>query len=156
MKTYKTEELLSNLFNICPSYTAPLSDQALNEWRLSQEKIPSLCGKGNPFFGQRHTRESKEMMSAAAKNRPSNRKGVALSKTTKSLISKNSARKKGVKTHRGTFASKAEAAKILNTTTNSLRVILNEKMDVPVTRASPIFDKEHVGKTPRELGWSYV
>jgi len=142
-------ENLSQLFGI-----NPIEGFVLDE--IDCEPLESLCGENNSFYGCKHTEESKQLMSEAAKARPSNRKGVRLSEEAKALISLNSAHAKKIQTPYGLFESKVEAAEVLNTTTETLRTILNEKLDKKVTRASIVFRKEDVGKTPRELGWCYV
>lgn len=153
--TFGTECALSELFGVSPSYHPDLSDQALKALLEDHEPCDG-SGEMNAFYGLKHTQESKELMSQRAKARPSNRKGATLSPETRKLVSLNNASAKSIQTPFGTFRSKVEAAEKLNTTTESLRVILNKKIDLPVTRKSVLFSKECVGKTPRELGWAYV
>ena len=155
MNTYKFEESLSKTLGVSPSHHPSISDQTLNEWSSSQDKIANLCGEANAFYGQKHSAESKAKMSAAAKKRPP-RVGFRHTEESKRKVSLNNASKKAMRTHMGIFISKVEAAKAMNTTTNSLRVIMNQKIDDPVSRVSVIFGREHIGKTPRELGWAYV
>lgn len=95
-------------------------------------------------------------MRIAAKNRPGNRKGSVQSEKTKKLISDNNASSKPIKTPLGIYKSKVEAAVAMNTTTEAIRTILNEKIDIPIARKSRLFSKTDIGKTPRELGWAYV
>jgi len=115
-----------------------------------------MSGELNTFYGQKHTEESKTQMSISAKARPCNRKGVTLSKKTKQLISLNNAAAKKIKTPYGEYRSKVEAAKALDTITEAIRSILNERLDSPVKQAGKLFTVNDIGKTPRELGWDYV
>jgi len=115
-----------------------------------------MSGESNPFYGLAHTKNAKEKMSIAAKNRPSNRKGVVLTEQTKELISLNNASAKAIKTPYGTYKSKAEAARALNTTTEAIRSVLNERLDSPIKFSGKLFSKNDIGKTPRQLGWDYV
>lgn len=156
--TYTFIESMDSVLNIETKKYSDLSDQNLR--KVSGEETAGRFGNNfgqlNAFFGLKHSKESKQKMSSAAKNRPCNRKGAKLEESTKSLISKNSAIKKRIKTPFGDFESKNEAAKALNTTSEAIRAIINERIDVPVNRKSKFFSSSQVGKTPRELGWGYV
>jgi len=156
MSTYNFVENMNNVFGISTKHIKGLSDQSVQKFIKEYDHAVDTSGDINSFYGQKHTAETKMQMSKAAKARPCNRKGVTLSNETKKLISKNNAAKKAIKTPYGIFDSKVEAAKVLGTTTETIRTIINENLDVPVSRKSRMFSKEEVGKTPRELGWGYV
>ena len=149
-------ESMSKTFGLAPIYSEDLSDSFLEEQVEECRKNSQVTPEMNAFFGIKHSEKSKKIMSESAKSRPCNRKGAVLSEETKSLISKNNAAKKTINTPYGTFQSKVEAADALNTTTEAIRCILNEKIDTPIKRKSKFFTREQIGKTPRELGWDYV
>jgi len=155
-KEYVFVENISNILGIAPHYASDLSDSFLIQQIEESKKDSFVSPEMNEFFGMTHTKESRKLMSESAKKRPCNRKGAVLSENTKALISKNNAAKKTIKTPCGIFESKVSAAKAMNTTPESIREILNERLDLPVKRKGKLFTEDHIGKTPRELGWAYV
>lgn len=114
------------------------------------------AGEANAFYGLKHTKSSRKQMSIAAKSRPCNRKGVKLSAETRKKISENNTASRAFSTHVGIFKSKEEASKVLNVHWETLRNTLHNKLDIPISRCGRLWNKEHVGKTPRQLGWGYV
>jgi len=53
------------------------------------KSLPQLTRENNGMFGKKHSEESHRKMSIAAKNRPSNRKGIKLSDKTKKKMSES-------------------------------------------------------------------
>lgn len=123
--------------------------------KLQKNEKLSKHKPGEFWTGRKHREESLKKMSVSASKRGYRGKGYQTEESRK-LISRNNAQSKAIETPFGRFESKEVAANVIGTTTQSLRTILNKNIDVCVKRKSKLFKKEHVGKTPREVGWYYV
>jgi NUMOD3 motif len=114
-------------------------------------------GENNPFYGKKHNKESRVKMSAARKGKPSTRLGSKQNDEARLKIQMNNPNRRSIHTPDGIFLSAEQYANTINTiTANGLRNIL-KNCDKPITLTqvlrSKLFNPEHVGKTPRELGY---
>jgi hypothetical protein len=100
------------------------------------------------------TPETRKIMSEAAKKRPSNRKGTFHSNKSKELISKNNASSKPIKTPYGNFPSRAAYARHMGVTQQTVKEFF-KRLDKPLDGrgGKKLYEKEHIGKTPREIGY---
>jgi hypothetical protein len=115
--------------------------------------------RNNKLFGWIRRQHAKEMSTLNA-GKISNRKGKNLSLETKFLVKINNPKRKAVRTPYGDFYSAEEFSEKTNLlTANGFRILLRD-IDVPITahraRRSPILTLSNVGKTFRELGYSYI
>jgi len=113
-------------------------------------------GKDNHFYGKTH---SEEFIEKTRKLHTGNtyRLGSTLSTESKENISKNNPNRKPINTPFGVFASSDEFAKRIGSCVGN---IMRDRLDCKITKhqveRSKLFQEHQIGKTPRELGYSYV
>jgi hypothetical protein len=126
----------------------------------NRHKLESKFGDDNPFYGKKHSEETRNKMSEKAKSRKSNRVGAKQTEETKRLIRLNNPNRKSIMTPYGLFVSADEFAnKIKIVSANSVRKTMSA-CDVPISkmkvRNNGLFKEEDIGKTPRSLGYYYI
>jgi hypothetical protein len=124
-----------------------------------REKL-SQAGENNPFYGRKHNEETRAKMSERAKNRPSNMLGKKRSEKTKLKVQLNNPNRRSIHTPEGIFLSAEQYANTINNISAvGLRNLLKD-CDKPISenriRNNKLLKKEHIGKTPRELGYYYI
>lgn len=124
---------------------------------LAQSK--KQVGVNNPFYGKTHTEEVKALLATLKKGNKNNlgrHPGVA----TRAKIQMNNPNRKAIRTPYGDFASAEYFVSVYSIiTANGLRNVLKQA-DKPINRqcaaACPLFCKNDIGKTPREMGWHFL
>jgi hypothetical protein len=122
----------------------------------SMTDLDKKFGKDNHFYGKTH---SEEFIEKTRKLHTGNtyRLGSTLSAKSKENISKNNPNRKPINTPFGVFASSDEFAKTIGIPIGN---IMRDRLDCKITKhqveRSKLFQEHQIGKTPRELGYSYV
>jgi group I intron endonuclease len=113
-------------------------------------------GKDNHFYGKTHSQENIEKTRKLHSGNKY-RLGSILSEESKRKISENNANRKSINTPFGIFASSDEFAEKIG---SCIGHIMRNKLDCKITKRqverSKLFQEHHIGKTPRELGYSYA
>lgn len=116
-------------------------------------------GENNPFYGKTHSDETKALISKMKQGNKINL-GRHPDAQTRAKIQLNNPNRKAIHTPYGNFIS-AEYFVSVHTiiTANGLRNVL-KRADKPINRQGavncPLFNKDDIGKTPRELGWYFL
>jgi len=127
---------------------------------IRERAAEKLRGEKNPFYGKKHDEATRAKMSERAKNRPSNMLGKNHSDETKLKVQLNNPNRRSIHTPNGIFLSAEQYANTINNiTANGLRNIL-KSCDKPITLVqvshNKLFTEDHIGKTPKELGYYYI
>ena len=115
-------------------------------------------GRNNKLYGwirKLHAKKISEMNIGKV----SNRKGSKQTTEAKIKVSMNNPRTKPINTPYGQYRSCFSFAKETGLVTDAGLLNIMNSSDKPITAIrqcrSKIFKKEDIGKTPRDLGWSY-
>jgi len=116
-------------------------------------------GENNPFYGKTHSDETKALISKMKQGNKINL-GRHPDVHTRAKIQLNNPNRKAIHTPYGNFISAEYFVSVYSIiTANGLRNVL-KKADKPINRqgaaACPLFNKNNIGKTPRELGWYFL
>lgn len=126
---------------------------------LIKQKL-SRTGTDNPFYGMKHSDDTKNMMSLKASNRKIHgMTGKRHSVESREKLGLNNPSRRAINTPYGKFNSAEEFERVIGKiTSNGLRYLL-KNCDKIINNNSvarnKLFTKEDLGKTPRELGFFY-
>jgi group I intron endonuclease len=126
--------------------------------RLKQMSI-RMRGENNPFYGKKHSDETRKVMGLKKIGKSSWIKGKNHSEESKLKVKLNNPTRKTFVTPDGIFLSGEDYTKITNKlTSNGIRNILKERHK-PLSKMRiqrcKIFSMENLNKTPFELGYRY-
>lgn len=130
---------------------------------IEEENVKAMLSKKKPgevWTGRKHRQESKDKQSAYRKENPSVRLNFAQTEAAKLLMKINNPNRRSIKTPHGTFYSAEDFCKMHPIITpNGLRLLF-KCLDLPISQRRaercPLLSKSDIGKTPRELGYSYT
>lgn len=127
---------------------------------FKNQKRPELQGINNGFFQKKHTKETRQKMSAKAQGRPGSRLGTKQTEECKKKIQLNNPHRKSIHTPQGIFLSVESYAKSIGLITpEGLRNLFKDQ-DLPISKRRaercPLLTMSDIGKTPREIGYHYL